>query len=109
MKAKDVPEVLQALRDQGFYVDVEHQRYKRERRAAIRGGGYYFRPIEGEYATAAWPKGGKTVVVIREKKDSPVLVRSEAVCSFADNFNRKTGLSIALGRAVALLRQKELL
>ncbi len=45
-------------------------------------------------------RGGTTVVTIHEP-DGTFLARGEAKCSRLDNFNRKMGTQIALGRAWA--------
>lgn len=56
----------------------------------------------GKYVAEA--KGGTTTVkLLNEAGD--VLAEAEAVCSPLDNYNRKLGVTIALGRAQKKLRQ----
>jgi hypothetical protein len=49
------------------------------------------------------PKGGSTVVYIGHKgtdeKEGEIVITGEAVCSEEDNYNKRLGVTIALGRA----------
>lgn len=45
------------------------------------------------------PRGGRTVVSIMADDDTPIITQS-AECSNGDNYSRRTGREIALGRAL---------
>lgn len=49
-------------------------------------------------------KGGSTTIEITTP-DRSVTVAGTSICSELDNFDRKLGNSIALGRAIAKLKQ----
>lgn len=80
-------ETIAALENQGYDVRVLHDR------AFIKG-----KPRD---------KGGRTVVFIRYS-DGLTAAKGEAVCSSKDNYNRKLGLTIALGRAMKELEQTKI-
>lgn len=46
------------------------------------------------------PRGGITRVVIANEETGTVVAQGEADCSLRDNFNRRVGVAIALGRAI---------
>jgi len=76
---------IQELRNKGYKVRVLHYRNFIERQS--------FGGIR-EYLS---PKGGRTKLVI----DTPTgdHFEGEAVCSSQDNYNKKLGIRIALGRS----------
>jgi len=50
------------------------------------------------------PKGGSTEIEVTSPEG--IYVKAEAKCSDQDNFCRKTGVAIALGRALKLLEEE---
>lgn len=75
---------VQELRSQGYTVKVRHNRAR-----------------PSDTLASVDPKGGSTEV--RIEKDG-VGASGEAVCSAKDNYSRKVGRNIALGRALKALR-----
>ena len=85
---------VQQLRNQGYKVRVLHNRlyngkYKWQRATKIT-----------DYPIDADPKGGSTTIII----DSPDGKHFEghAVCSKIENYNKRLGVRIALGRSGVL-------
>jgi hypothetical protein len=50
------------------------------------------------------PTGGETIIQITTP-DGKITVEGRAICSDKDNFNRKTGNFIALGRAMKQIQE----
>jgi hypothetical protein len=59
----------------------------------------------GANVSPPWEYGGETVLTLTTP-DGTQTVQSTAECSDKDNFNRKKGLTIALGRALSQLQDK---
>ena len=76
---------IKQLRQQGYKVRVRHSRYFRAKYA-------------GDQATVH-ARGGSTTIDITTP-DKIHTVTGESFCSLEDNFNRKVGNQIALGRAL---------
>lgn len=92
------------LRQEGFKVFVKHSRYYLETRRFLFEKTLIYGPLSKSEKEASgfgsenlFAKGGKTEVEIY--KNGVLLGEGHAVCSLSDNFNRKIGLQIALGRA----------
>jgi hypothetical protein len=81
---------VQSLRKAGNKVRVIHYRAVSKRKLL---------PAKEVDPTILKPKGGKTVVDITTPDGKELT--GEAVCSNKDSFNRKMGLAIAVGRALA--------
>jgi hypothetical protein len=88
MTVKDKPaNRIAELREQGYEVDVNHVR-KMSLDMSRRDG------VPTNYVIE--PRGGATTVTLTKGEKS---VYGHAICSDRDNYNRKIGLAIALGRA----------
>lgn len=85
---KSVKEYRQA----GYKVRVLHHRE-------------FWTPFGSMKSPEPTPKGGKTAIEITSPEG--LTSKGEAKCSDRDNFCRKTGVAIALGRAVKILESKE--
>lgn len=90
-------ERLQQLRDAGYTVRIHHTRAFRET----------WEPYDSEFVHVEKSKGGETSVVIM--RDGRVKATGLALCSPQENFNKRLGTTIALGRAVKTLEHKGLL
>lgn len=99
---------VQSLRASGYKVRVQHKRLfpglshdnimtRGQFEGVITSLGY--QPAEdGKYSKAVSPKGGETVVQITSPDGTEL--EGVAKCSLKDPYNRKRGLSIAIGRAL---------
>jgi hypothetical protein len=84
---------IRQLRQQGYKVRVMHLRHKE---------------LRNSISSERWelsPRGGSTTIELTTP-DKTVTVIGKSVCSLEDNFNRKVGNSIALGRALKELEFK---
>jgi len=98
---------LEALRKAGFVVRVTRWRNYEEGDYGVTDGRVRrrFWGAERDARAAGWdqskaqPCGGITYVVI-EHPDYDISVRAEAVCREDENFDRRLGLRVALGRAL---------
>lgn len=82
------PEIIKKIRDKGVKVRVRHLRKYDENWAIL-------------------SRGGRTDIKLIIPDKDPISVHAN--CSEADNFSRKKGLAIALGRAVKSLKQEGIL
>lgn len=86
---------IQELRNKGYKVRVLHNRlyngYHKWQVGAVEPAKYHYGPIDPD------PKGGSTEIVI----DSPdgKHFQGLAICSKKENYNKKMGVRIALGRS----------
>lgn len=86
--------VINQLRSKGYRVKVRHKRLD------LSDGTFKCKhEFKNSYATNVSPKSGITYVDIT-KPDSNVTIGEFAACSKNDQYCRKVGLSIALGRAL---------
>ena len=81
---------VQGLRDSGFKVKVHHHR----RNIANNKFGYTI----GQSCKDSLPTGGYTTIEVTTP-DNEVL-NGRANCSTCDNYNKRIGVAIALGRAL---------
>jgi hypothetical protein len=84
---------IRELRQRGYKVRVMHSRHKQ---------------LLNSIFSERWelsPQGGSTTIELTTP-DKTVTVFGKSVCSLEDNFNRKVGNSIALGRALKELEVK---
>lgn len=82
----------------------------RHRRMTARGDMYSLGSYErglGEFLSVS-PKGGETEAKVYGPDDAVVAI-GVATCHERDNFNRRIGRDIALGRALKRLEQKQLM
>jgi hypothetical protein len=84
---------IKNLRQKGYKVRVIHSRE------------YYIKPTISGYSKELLAQGGSTTIEITTP-DKQVNVFGKAVCSLSDNFNRRVGNEIALGRAIEELKNK---
>jgi len=63
----------------------------------------YFSDIPLSKDDVLLPRGGKTEAIIYKKKNKRVLAHTLARCSERDNYNKKLGRMIAVGRALKQL------
>ena len=107
-------ETVQSLREKGFKVQVRYERmrcgveWKRARPVRFWRQPYsphrgFLRPlvngeVQLEGKDGLWPRGGRTDVTVTTPQGTQL--HAVADCSLADNFDRKRGLQIALGRAL---------
>jgi hypothetical protein len=104
---------LDELKEQGLGVKVSHRRpivavmEEDGYQALIKSEGtrHDLDELRGEHSDVDevapfvfLPKGGRTVVTILDSEGA-TLAQAEALCSVRDNYSRKLGLNIALGRA----------
>ena len=87
---------IRQLRRSGFKVRVIHKRHQVSVKKI--GGDQYFENSA---------KGGATIIEITTP-DKLTDVTGTAVCSIEDNYNRKVGNAIALGRALANLSEEQI-
>ena len=88
MKTEEALKTIKDLRECGFTVYVNHHRYEE----------YNINWSIGDPGRVS-PRGGSTRVEIKSE-DGTLLCFGESHCSTIDNFNRKLGRNIALGRAL---------
>jgi len=84
---------IKSLRQQGYKVRVMHARHHQTKQK-----------ISGTVLELA-ARGGSTTIELTTP-DKQHTVFGKAVCSLKDNFNKKMGNAIALGRALAALENK---
>jgi len=84
---------IKYLRQNGYKVRVIHSRHFHE-----------FDRIGGKSKEVSAKGGSTTIEVTTPDKQHNVF--GEAICSLEDNFNRRVGNEIALGRAVEILKTK---
>jgi hypothetical protein len=85
-----VEDKIKYLESQGWRVELEHQR-----RYTNRVGPYLSLEAKGGFTRA------KIIA-----PDEKVIIKSEAICSIEDNYNRKIGANIALGRLIKKLKEE---
>lgn len=81
------------LRKRGFKIRVQHNRCFEYRKKGV----------GREFAAKPLSKGGATEVLITRPKQDAISAIGIAECSPNDNFDRKRGVRIALGRALKQL------
>ena len=86
---------IRQLRRSGFKVRVIHKRHQK-----------IVKKIDGDFFENS-SKGGATIIEITTP-DKLTDVTGTAVCSIEDNYNRKVGNAIALGRALANLSEEQI-
>jgi hypothetical protein len=86
---------IKQLRRSGFKVRVIHKRHQK-----------IVKKIDGDYFENS-AKGGTTVIQITTP-DKQTDVEGVAVCSIEDNYDRKVGNAIALGRALTKLNEEQI-
>jgi hypothetical protein len=82
---------IKQLRQKGYKVRVMHNRY--------------YQPVhkmDGVYEQIS-SQGGSTTIEVTTP-DKQITVSGKSVCSLEDNFNRRVGNAIALGRALSQLK-----
>jgi hypothetical protein len=87
---------IRQLRRSGFKVRVIHKRHQK-----------IVKKIDGDYLENS-AKGGTTIIQITTP-DKQTDVEGVAVCSIEDNYDRKVGNAIALGRALSNLKEEQIL
>jgi len=87
---------VEQLRKSGYRVFVTHRRYYPNIPSPLTKDEAII------YHTQPEPKGGVTTIEIYHHDD--LLASGYANCSFKDNFVRRLGVNIALGRALKNLR-----
>lgn len=100
---------VESLRKQGYKVRVIHERWIPDEEGSA-GMGLHSRHA-AEYYGLDWlptPTGGNTIIQITTPEGDSL--EGFAECSFAENFDRKFGIQLALARAMIRpdLRQEEL-
>jgi hypothetical protein len=89
---------IEKLETDGFEVEIQHLRFPYDDKGKI--GPCLMTTQEAKKDDFdLCPIGGRTVALI-STKDGIVTASGTAHCSFEDNYNRKLGATIALGRAV---------
>lgn len=78
---------IDRLREEGFEVEILH-----------------FRTLD-PHGFLDDPKGGHTISIIKNKNGDEI-ARARAICRKDENYNKKLGGSISLGRAEKELRNK---
>lgn len=88
MQTQNIPTQLSIknLRQRGWKVRVLHER------------NYFLRNRLDGNSTEVCARGGRTEIQLTSP-DKKINVSAKSICSDEDNFNRKVGNSIALGRA----------
>lgn len=84
---------IKYLRQKGYKVRVIHARHLQEKKKI----GGFFHEISA--------RGGSTTIEVTTP-DKQHNVFGKSVCSLEDNFNRRVGNEIALGRAIEELKTK---
>jgi hypothetical protein len=90
---------INQLRDAGYKVRVHHLRNFKGHEGLYTRHDFEVQFSKALYSKLISPRGGKTVVELTLPNGTDVT--DSAVCSMKDQYNRKLGLKIALGRAVA--------
>jgi len=85
---------IKQLRREGWKVKVNHYRFVKEKESNIMWAPYKVR----ELGLTFDPRGGSTIIEI-ESPDGRTS-HGASLCSRNDNFNRRIGVRIALGRAL---------
>lgn len=80
----------------------------RHRRLAAGSGHYIDELAHGSFPIAPAAKGGETEAKVYDPDDSVVAI-GVATCHERDNFSRRIGRDIALGRALKRLAEKQLM
>ena len=83
------------LRDRAGFINLDGQSVERNRVLAK-----LVKPLSQIQSKDIFCKGGITRVTI-ENEDGTIGSFAESVCSINDSYNRKLGIKIALGRALA--------
>jgi hypothetical protein len=85
-----------------FWMFLDHIRENKMNVEQLRKSGYKVRVIHSRrnVAGALSERGGQTIVQVRTPNGEEL--EGVAVCSTKDNFNRRMGLKIALGRALTV-------
>lgn len=86
-KKPNMKDKIDALAEQGLEVDILHMRR-------------YSTPEKFDEYPTLLAKGGVTVANILSLEDGELVVQGKAYCSEQENYNRKIGGHIALGRAI---------
>lgn len=84
-----VKQKIDLLESQGYKVHLKHLRRDTQ-------------PIKFDEVSPLSPLGGTTVAIIKQGED--IVAKGVAKCSDQDNYNKKIGANIALGRALRKLR-----
>jgi len=87
--------VINQLRSKGYRVKVQHKRVDRFNDSMKCRHEFE----DGSYSKSVSPTGGETYVIIKNPSGT-LLVSASSTCSKNDQYCRKVGLSIALGRAL---------
>jgi hypothetical protein len=91
-KKRPLREIISELEELGYEVDIKHNRLYDVVKSVSETDTIDY-VIENRVA----PRGGWTVAHII--KDGAIVVSAEAICSKHENYSRKIGALIALGRA----------
>lgn len=93
-------ETIAELRSHGYRVEVEHYRDPIPIRSRVPGSEW--RVWHRHDPFPVMPRGGATRVTIVKRDDDVIEEQylGESHCSAKDNYNRKIGVAIALGRAL---------
>ena len=100
-------EKIKELEAQGYRVEVEHERWTNAFAEDVRAVREERDSLSFKFGDdkSISPTGGATYVEIHLDQDGEYPARCVAVgqseCSVYDNFNKKLGIQIALGRAIA--------
>jgi len=86
---------VKELRQSGYKVNIQHYRCLQNDNLAI--------PLYQIRGLVLNPCGGKTVVSVSHPTEKYTKAMGEAFCSIHDNYSRKTGVNLALERALKLL------
>jgi hypothetical protein len=84
---------IKYLRQKGYKVRVMHTRHFHEKKR-----------LNGSSKEVSARGGSTTIEITTPDKEHNVFGKS--VCSLEDNFNRRVGNEIALGRAIEILKTK---
>lgn len=84
---------------EGYTVEYEHWRRRLSDGARVLAN----HPAAGMETDTVDPRGGKTVARVLDGDGAEVAV-GEALCLDTDNYDRRVGRAIALGRALLLLQ-----
>lgn len=112
---------IKSLRQSGYKVRVLHDRYLQI--PSVRFDDISSKPVVCKNSKLTHldaarkegfevgPKGGKTVIELTVPQGSgirPKIVTGVAECNLADNYCKRTGINIALGRAIKQFTNTEL-
>lgn len=89
-------QTVHSLRSQGFKIRVNHYRFDKTTPNVLRPR-FSFKKQDIDKSEIE-EKGGKTIITVTSPDGRTVEAISK--CSLLDNFNRKKGVAIALGRAM---------